>query len=79
MDKLTQFFYDNAGYSYDPKLESQEQGKIRCAIFLANATKWAFKEGISFQWDVDQDSDSTHFSNETPAWPLYQCSMYGPE
>ena len=31
------FFYENAGYSYDPKTETPEQGRIRCARDLADA------------------------------------------
>jgi hypothetical protein len=26
-----QFFYDNAGFSYNPETESEEHGKLRCA------------------------------------------------
>ena len=31
------FFYMHAGYSWDPKVETQDQGRVRCAIRLADA------------------------------------------
>ena len=35
------FFFDNAGYSYDPKIETAVEGKIRCAKQLALAERAA--------------------------------------
>jgi hypothetical protein len=32
-----QFFYDNAGFSYDPKTQTPEEGRRECALKLAEA------------------------------------------
>jgi len=68
-----QFFYDNAGYSYDPKVETQWHGRIRCAKELAAAEELATEAGIDYVWDVDPDINSSEFSDETPAWELWEC------
>src|SRR6267154_1105829 len=48
------FFYEQAGYSYDPKTETQEQGRVRCAKSMANdeATASAM-EGWHYEWQDD--------------------------
>lgn len=54
MTKLEQFFYDNAGYSYDPKTETKEQGKVRCAVDLARAAHYAIDQpDWHFEWGQD--------------------------
>lgn len=58
--KLTaaeQFFFDHAGYSYDPKSETAEHGRIRCAKNLAAAEGIAREAGVSFEWVPDADVD----------------------
>lgn len=52
------FFYANAGYSYNPKTETQEQGKLRCAKSLAKAERNAASAGITFEWEFDQEGCS---------------------
>ncbi|MGB7728409.1 MAG: hypothetical protein WBL50_10275 [Candidatus Acidiferrum sp.] len=47
------FFYENAGYSYDPKKETAEQGRIRCAKQLADAERLAVSYGFTFEWEED--------------------------
>jgi len=73
------FFVANAGYSYDPKTETEEQGKRRGARKLATAERRAWKEGCRFSWSVDPDIDSSDFSDERPPWSLYQCAMFAPD
>ena len=73
------FFLANAGYNYNPKTETEIQGRRRCAKGLAKAETWARDQGYSFSWRVDPDIDSSYFSNKRPAWPLWVCDMYGPE
>ena len=46
------FFYKNAGYSYDPKNETEEQGRRRAAKEYALAESWASAEGYTFEWDL---------------------------
>lgn len=70
-DTLTldqQFFHDNAGFSYDPRTETPEQGRIRGAIALAEAERVARNSGCFYEWDVDPDCDDT-------LYPLYSCVM----
>jgi hypothetical protein len=66
------FFYEHAGYSYDPKVETKEQGRQRCAEQLAYAESTARELGLSFEWDVS-DINSSEFSDKRPSWDLYDC------
>ncbi len=54
MTKQEQFFYDNAGTSYTPAKETQEQGKVRGALALAHAETLAASEGFTFEWHRDE-------------------------
>lgn len=58
------FFYQNAGYSFDPKAETAEQGRIRCAVELARAEEYARNLGWEFEWELDQDPDLSWMSDE---------------
>jgi hypothetical protein len=51
--KATQFFYENAGYSYKTGVETPEQGKKRCARSLARAERYAREHDFSFEWQYD--------------------------
>jgi len=73
MNKATQFYYDNAGYSYNPKTETKEQGRLRCAESLAEAARQATDAGITFAWDIDRDIDSSEWTDEQPAWQTFNC------
>ena len=70
----SRFFFEHAGYSYDPKKETKLQGRWRCATALALAERKANDAGLSFEWPVDPDSN---FSEEKPAWSLWQCLARG--
>ncbi len=70
------FFFDHAGYSYDPVTETPEQGRIRCARNLAAAEALAREAGVSFAWEVDQDIDSSDFDDSTDPWALWTCVAY---
>jgi hypothetical protein len=82
-----QFFYDNAGYSYNPARETYEQGRIRGAMKLARAEN-KFLRGPYFvtyepddvPWDGDQPYDGplwsvTLFSVSESDTPLVIGSM----
>jgi hypothetical protein len=58
------FFYQNAGYSFDPKTETAEQGHTRCAVELARAEEYARNLGWEFEWEFDQDPDLSWMSDE---------------
>lgn len=53
--EATAFFHANAGYGYDPKTETAEQGRKRCAVSLARAERDARSAGITFEWGYDPD------------------------
>lgn len=69
------FFYENAPFSYG-KGEAQEQSQVRCARELARAERDGRKAGLSFDWSVDAEVDSSEFSDEMPPWQLWQCVAY---
>lgn len=70
------FFYENAGYSYNPKTETKEAGRERCAIELAEAETEAARYGYAFVWDVDQDIDSSEFRDDCEPYATYNCTAY---
>lgn len=49
------FFLKHAGYSYDPKTETPQAGRSRCARQLAKAERDARALGYTFEWDDDPD------------------------
>lgn len=53
MTKQEQFFYDNSGFSYDPKVETQEQGRERCAREMAEAERKSAENGWEYRWEQD--------------------------
>ena len=58
------FFYQNAGYSYDAKTETAEQGRIRCAKDLAEAETVAQRLCYVFEWGFDECPDLSWMSDE---------------
>ncbi len=73
------FFYEWAGYSWDPKTETQEQGRARGASELADAERIAREAGASFAWSIDPDIDSRSFSTRRPVWQLWQLIVHAPD
>jgi len=54
----SQFFYAEAGLSYDPKKETKEQGRKRGARELAKAEAWlAAQPGHQILWEEDDYPD----------------------
>lgn len=51
-----EFFYANAGWSYDPAKETPEQGMRRCAQALAQAEQWAKDNDLEYRWEDDWDT-----------------------
>ena len=58
------FFYQNAGYSYDAKTETSEQGRTRCAKDLADAETVGQRLGYVFEWEFDECPDLSWMSDE---------------
>ena len=55
LSKQEQFFYKHAAYSYDPKTETEEHGRVRCARAMARAEQYASDMDWGFCWEYDAD------------------------
>ena len=55
-----EFFYDNAGYSYDPATETVEDGRLRGARQLAMAERFAQVMGAEYVWEDDWSLGHSH-------------------
>lgn len=75
LTKAEKFFFDNAGYSWTPGAETEEQGHEQAAKQLAKAEQWACAEGMRYQWGFD-GFDSSEWSDDEPACPTWQCAMF---
>jgi len=49
------FFYENGGFSYDPKTETRAQGKRHSAQRAAKAEEIAKELGWTFKWEEDPE------------------------
>lgn len=47
------FFLRHAGYSYNPKTQTRQQGRAACARHLAAAERDARALGYTFEWEGD--------------------------
>ena len=70
------FYREHGGWSYDPRTETAEQGKQRSAYTLAYAESWAKDRGVTFEWSVDPEIDSSDFDTDPEPWALYDCIAY---
>ncbi len=66
------FFHEWAGYSWNPKTETQEQGRTRCAAALATAEARAQHLGFRYHWCyVDRgDEDRSGIDHDSPLWEV---------
>lgn len=69
------FFFEWAGYGYDPKTETPTQGRRHGAQRLAAAERAAWRNGAAFVWSVDSDLTSGEWCDEEPAYEQYQCAL----
>jgi hypothetical protein len=61
------FFYQNAGYVYDSKTETPEQGRLRCAKELAAAEAIGQRLGYAFEWEFDECPEvGIRLTHQTP-------------
>lgn len=67
------FFYLHAGYSYDPKTETAEEGRVRCARDLA-AAETRLKDGPYFT--TVEDDDLPWDGDEPYDGPIYVVTLY---
>ena len=70
-----EFFRQHAGYSYDSKTQTPEQGRDECARRLANAYSAAQEAGCSWEWDIDPDITSSDWCDDDPPWQTWCCIM----
>lgn len=52
LKEAIEFFAAHAGFGYDPTVETEEEGKVRCARNLAEAEEWA-RGRLHFEWSDD--------------------------
>jgi len=64
--KTIAFFSENGSYSWDPKTETQDQGRQRCARELAQAERYAAERGWRFEWENDPDEYQLGDAETTP-------------
>jgi len=66
LSKTEQFFYEHAGWGYDPAKETSNEGRVRCAKELALAETWARENCYSFSWEYEQESPQSVFGKPCP-------------
>lgn len=66
MTPAEQFFYDNAGYCYDPKTQTEEQGRVQCASELARAEAHSHEQEWEVEWVPDTQADPLDWDGEGP-------------
>ncbi len=82
MTKQEQFFFDNAGFSFDPKAETEAQGKARCARAMAQAETYAVQQGWEFEISPDPDADESFMDNDSDEYKArwkgtaWQCILW---
>lgn len=53
IDKAAEFFYQHAGWGYNPTTETPEEGRRAGAEALADAERWARETGVWFRWESE--------------------------
>lgn len=71
-----QFFYENAGYSYNPLTQTEEEGRIECARNLADSEAHAQDMEYTFTWEEDDEITSADWDDESEEYPTWVCTMY---
>jgi|SRR5689334_19882453 len=62
MNDAEQFFYDHAGYGYDPATETPEQGREKCARKLAYAEAQRQERGWWVEWSHDRYNEGMYLA-----------------
>jgi len=75
MTPAQQFFYEHAGWGYNPAIETEEQGRRRGAADLALAEDQAKERGWCCRWEIDPEITSEDFSNDPEPWELWCCTL----
>lgn len=67
------FFWRHGGFSFDPHAETPEQGRKRCAINSADDESRGMTAGLSFEWQIDLDIDSSEWDDDPDPWQTWNC------
>jgi hypothetical protein len=78
------FFKTHAGYSYDPKTETREEGKQKCARAMAQAEKLFLEcEGEDIWFEVEEDFDESCLGDceniedyHSGKYQMYSCYLW---
>lgn len=71
------FFYEYAGFSYNPATETVEDGKRRGARQLATAEREAKEHDLEIVWSRDGESELDDAGTKYADWPHFQVIVYG--
>jgi hypothetical protein len=55
-----EFFYQHAGFSYDSKTQTADEGRRETARALAAAEAWGQQIGLEFSWEDDWSLGTSH-------------------
>lgn len=82
-EKSAAFFYEHAGYSWNPQTQTREEGRAQCARALAEAEEVGRERGLSFRWEVDPDVTSADWKGNREdggkyrnPWATWCCTAY---
>jgi hypothetical protein len=59
-----EFYYEHAGWSFDPALETSGSGRTRNAILLAQAAEWLAESDAEVHWMPDDDQEAARGDGE---------------
>ncbi len=62
------FFLEHAGWSWNPKTETEQQGRHRCAQALTDAEAWALDQGIRYEWQEELCPDRSGVEHNGALW-----------
>lgn len=77
-NEMVAYYFEYAGYSWNPATQSEFAGRLIGAQKLARAVQWfnSLPDGsLEFEWDYD-DLTSEEFSDEEPFYPLWTCILW---
>lgn len=58
------FYYKHAGFSYDPKTQTADEGRAECAFELARAALISSQRGWVVTWEPEPDPNSCAFDDD---------------
>jgi hypothetical protein len=77
-EEAAAFFMKNAGFSWNPRIETEGEGRQRCAEELAAAEMWSANALCVIEWREDGDADRS-FLPDDDCRPLYRCILTLPD